>query len=203
MLSLLYPTQHPTFDHPSSFKLVSSWTQTFVPHSWRLDKLGLLPVSASYGVMLLRAQVDVWFFSQFVCSMASPHKNLGRLLWWSIAWTCSRMWWLSASATPLCLGVSCVVRCHLVPCAWRWPVNSSSRYSPPRSEHNCLILMLYWVATQALKCLYNSKVWSFLRKGWYESSMCDCQWKRHSICGGIWIRGVMAPIHLNGFHPQI
>lgn len=134
MLSLSNPTHLPSLDCPPNLSFPSSCTQTLLPHSQSFERSGFLLLRASKGVLLfLRARVDVQFLSQTACTRASPQRNLGRPLWWSMAHTFSRRTQLRDSATPLCSGVSWVVNCCSVPWVRRWSQNSCARYLPPWS----------------------------------------------------------------------
>jgi len=62
---------------PLSLKLVGSCTQAFCPHLWATTRLGLCPVSASYGVTLSSTLVDVQFFSQTMYIRASAQIPWG------------------------------------------------------------------------------------------------------------------------------
>ena len=56
---------------------------------------------------LSKAWVEVQFFSQTMKCSASPQSVFGRADWYNIAWTHSKRWPLSDSATSLCCGVLC------------------------------------------------------------------------------------------------
>ena len=139
VLSPSKPTHCACAARPSNLLLESRWTHTGCPHLGTPLRLGFDPYNCLWGGTLPSARVTTLFFNQTMKWITSPHKNLGSWEWWSTVRTRLRRQQFSDSATPLCWGVSWVVRRCSVPWEWRKAVKLSLVYSPPRSDLRCLM----------------------------------------------------------------
>src|SRR6266850_1831191 len=148
------PTQHVGHACASNFEPSPRCTHTRCPHSSTPARLGFHLVSFLCGITSPSTLVVVRFFTQMMKFVASAQSDFGSLDWIRHAQTCSMMCQLSDSVTLLCCGVSCVVSLHSIPCSMRNLVHSFPVYSPPRSDHNCLIRTLCCVYIHVAYALY-------------------------------------------------